>query len=691
MPNRLANETSPYLRQHANNPVEWYPWGPEALERARSENRPILLSIGYAACHWCHVMEHESFEDETTARLMNERFINIKVDREERPDLDQIYMQAVQTMTGHGGWPMTVFLTPEGLPFYGGTYFPPEDRHGLPSFRRVLEALAEAYEKKPGDVARTVEQMRKLYSASNETPIASGALGATLLERAYRGLAQRYDVRHGGFEGAPKFPQAMALDYLLRHWRRTGTAYALEMVSSSFRAMVRGGIYDQIGGGFHRYTVDGIWLVPHFEKMLYDNALLARLGVHLWQATGDAEAQRAAEETIEWVRREMTSPEGAFYSSLDADSEGEEGTFYVWSIEEIDRLLGDDAALVKAYYGLTPSGNFEGKNIFSIPHDVAAVVARTGADESAIRDAVSRARVTLFEARSHRVRPGLDDKALASWNALMLRAVAEAARAFSRDDFREMAVRNGEFLFRELVRDDRVMRTHIAGVTRLNGYLEDHAAVALAALSLHELTFDRKWLDRAVSLAQSMVTWFWDEGKRAFFDTAADHETLVTRPRDVTDNATPSGTSLAVELLVRVAGLNHDSVARDRADWVLETLAEPAARHGIAFGHLLGAMDMTVHGLVEVALSGDPADSGFHSLAAEVSRRYLPSLLMAGGKPNEGEGIGLLEGRPMRDGRATAYVCRDHACDAPTTDPAELGEQLDAAGAVSGTRGGAGQ
>ena len=686
MPNRLANETSPYLRQHAGNPVDWYPWGPEALERSRSENKPILLSIGYAACHWCHVMEHESFEDEATARLMNERFVNIKVDREERPDLDQIYMQAVQTMTGHGGWPMTVFLTPEGMPFYGGTYFPPEDRHGMPAFKRVLAALADAYEKKPGDIEKTVLQMRKLYEASSEALAGSGRITPALLDRAYRGLAQRYDVRHGGFEGAPKFPQAMALDYLLRHWRRTGTPYALEMASKSYRAMVRGGIYDQLGGGFHRYTVDAIWLVPHFEKMLYDNALLARLGVHLWQATGDAEARRAAEETIEWVEREMTSPAGAFYSSLDADSEGEEGTFYVWSATDIDALLGEDAPLVRAWYGVTAGGNFEGKNILSVPHDIGAVSARTGADEATILEAVSRAREVLFQARAKRVRPGLDDKALASWNALMLRAIAEAARAFGRDDFREMAVRNGEFIFRELVRDGRVMRTHINGETRLSGYLEDHAAVALAALSLHELTFDRVWLERALTVADAMATWFWDDESRAFYDTASDHETLVTRPRDVTDNATPSGTSLAVEMLVRIAGLGQDEAARSRAMWVLETLAEPAARHGIAFGHLLGAMDMAAHGMVEVALAGNPGAADFRALAAEVNRRYVPALLMVGGPPEAATGITLLEQRPMRGGSATAYVCRNHACEAPTTDPAELGAQVDAASAAAAER-----
>ena len=357
--NRLAHETSPYLLQHAHNPVDWYPWSEEALARARQEDKPILLSIGYAACHWCHVMERESFEDEATARVMNEHFINIKVDREERPDLDAIYMSAVQAMTGHGGWPMTMFLTPAGVPFFGGTYFPPDDRMGMPSFRRVLTGVADAYRNRRDQVQRTGEELTRIYSQTVAATTSSGSLTPALLERAWRSIAQRYDARHGGFEGAPKFPQAMALDFSLRHWRRTGNAHALEIVAHSFRRMARGGIYDQVGGGFHRYAVDAIWLVPHFEKMLYDNALLARLGVHLWQATGDAETRRVAEETIEWAIREMQSPAGGFYSSLDADSEGEEGKFYVWSASELDEALGD-SALAARYWGAFAIGKLRG-------------------------------------------------------------------------------------------------------------------------------------------------------------------------------------------------------------------------------------------------------------------------------------------------------------------------------------------
>ena len=680
MPNRLANETSPYLLQHADNPVDWYPWGAEALERARREDKPILLSIGYAACHWCHVMAHESFEDEQTAALMNELFVNIKVDREERPDLDGIYMQAVQAMTGHGGWPMTVFLTPEGVPFYGGTYFPPEDRHGLPAFRRVLQAIGTAYRERPGDVAQTAGRMRELYAVTGERTTSSGAPTPLLLERAYRALAQGYDVRHGGFEGAPKFPQAMALDFLLRYWRRTDTRYALEMAADSFRKMARGGVYDQVGGGFHRYAVDAVWLVPHFEKMLYDNALLGRLGVHLWQATGDAEIRRVTMETVDWVSREMTAPEGGFYSTLDADSEGEEGKFYVWTEAELEDLLGSDAPLVKSYYGVTPTGNFEGRSILFVPFDPAAVAARAGVSEAELERTIERAKSTLYAARAERVWPGRDEKILASWNGLMLRTVADAARSFDRENYRALALRTGEFLFREMVdAGGRVMRSHKDGVTRVAGYLEDHAAVALGALALYELTFDRLWLERARSVADAMVRWFWDDGVGAFFDTASDHERLVMRPREVTDNAVPSGTSLAVELLLRLAELLHDADMRRRASWVLETLAEPMGRHPIAFGHLLGAADLAVHGALEVALVGDPQAGDFSALTRELSSHYLPSLVLAGGRPESADGIALLEQRAMRDGQATAYVCRQYTCDEPVTTPDRLAEQLERA------------
>jgi uncharacterized protein YyaL (SSP411 family) len=652
MANRLAQETSPYLRQHADNPVDWYAWSPEAFERARREDKPILLSVGYAACHWCHVMAHESFENPATAAFMNEQFVNIKVDREERPDVDGIYMQAVQAMTGHGGWPMTMFLTPAGEPFYGGTYFPPRDRHGLPAFTRVLRSVADAYHSKRGELEQTTQRLRALYDVAGTAARASGEVTAATLDRAYEGIAARYDSRNGGFEGAPKFPMAMVLDFALRYAHRGHKPPTIAL--ESFRHMARGGIYDQLGGGFHRYTVDAIWLVPHFEKMLYDNALLVRLGVHLWQATGDAEVRTATERTIEWVAREMTDPAGGFYASLDADSAGGEGTFYIWTAEEIDALLGRDAAAVKTYYGVTPDGNFEGANILH--------VAAPGAAPPAV------AREKMFARRATRERPARDEKILASWNGLMLRALTDAARAFGRADYRAQALANGEFLARTMVRPDgRVMRSHAFGVTKIDGFLEDHAAVALGFIGLYELTFDPRWLALARSIAAAIDAQFWDEPHRMFFDTAKDADPLIVRPRDVTDNAVPSGTSLTTALYLHLADLTGDERLRERVEWMLSTLAEPMTTHAPAFGFLLGAADTVVHGALQVALVGDPV-----ALADVVATTYTPSLVLAGGKAD----VQLLQDRTAIDGRPTAYVCRGFVCDRPVTQPKDLRELL---------------
>jgi uncharacterized protein YyaL (SSP411 family) len=681
MPNRLASETSPYLLQHANNPVDWYPWGQEALERAKAEDKPILLSIGYAACHWCHVMEHESFEDESTAALMNERFVNIKVDREERPDLDAIYMQAVQAMTGHGGWPMTVFLTPEGVPFYGGTYFPSEPRFGMPTFKRILTAVSDSYRTKPADVARAASSVREMYAAAREATRSGGSPSKELLDRAYRALADDYDEEHGGFGGAPKFPATMALDFLLRYWARTGTEHALSMVRDSFLHMARGGIYDQVGGGFARYTVDAIWLVPHFEKMLYDNALLVRLGTHLWQATGDDDVRRVVEETIDWAIREMRSPDGGFYSSYDADSEGHEGKFYLWDAVELDHALGDDAPVMRAYWGVSGGGNFEGRNIlFVAAKDRRALARRFSISPEQLDEIVARSKRTLYDVRKQRVWPGLDDKVLASWNGLMVRGIAEAARAFGNAEYQRVAIESGTFLFDEMVRDGRVFRSFKAGRARIAGYLEDYASLALAALSLYELSFDADWLERARSLGESVVRLFWDDEVNAFFDTASDHEALVVRPRDVTDNATPSGTSLAAELLVRLAELYHDADARRRATWIVETQVQTMQRYPSAFGHALGVADMLINGAVELAIVGDPAAADFKELERAAAERYVPSLVIAGGAPSPAGEIALLADRAMRDGRATAYVCRSYACDAPATSAEVLVRQLERVG-----------
>ena len=678
MPNRLAHETSPYLLQHANNPVDWYPWGPEALDRARAEDKPILLSIGYAACHWCHVMEHESFEDSATAALMNERFVSIKVDREERPDLDGIYMQAVQAMTGQGGWPMTVFLTPAGVPFYGGTYFPKDDRHGMPSFTRILQSVSNAYRSKPGDVGRTAASVREMYASAAEETRSAGPLTPGLLDRAYRALAGRYDENNGGFEGAPKFPQTMSLDFLLRYWARRGVEQSLAIVSHSFKQMARGGIYDQVGGGFARYAVDAIWLVPHFEKMLYDNALLIQLGAHLWQATKDPEVRRVTEETVNWAVREMRSPEGGFYSSLDADSEGHEGKFYVWSADEIDSILGDDAPLARAYWGITPDGNFEGRNILSVGGDRRAIAAKFSVSDDELVDRIRKAAATLYDVRAERVWPGRDEKILTAWNGLMVRGIAEAARAFGDERYRAIAVGSATFLFDALCRDGRVFRSYKDGRARIAGYLEDYASLGLAALAVYELTFDTAWLDRARAMGDATVRWFWSDETSAFHDTASDHEQLITRPREVADNATPSGTSLAVELLVRLAELLHEVDARRRATYVVETLAPAVDRYPAAFGHLLGAADMLINGAVEVAIVGEQGAPDFVALQRAVAHRYVPSLVLAGGAPRDDDSIALLEGREARGGRATAYLCRGYACDEPATSPELLETQLEA-------------
>jgi uncharacterized protein YyaL (SSP411 family) len=681
MPNRLAEETSPYLLQHADNPVEWYPWGKDALERARAEDKPILLSIGYAACHWCHVMAHESFEDPDTARVMNECFINIKVDREERPDLDAIYMQAVQALTGSGGWPMTVFLTPLGEPFHGGTYYPPADRQGMPAFTRVLKAVHDAYRNRRDSVDETSSRLREMYGSATIRAQREGALNSRIFELAYREMAQKYDVRHGGFGAAPKFPPTMSLDFLLRYWKRAGSDYALEMARDSFRKMAHGGIYDQVGGGFHRYSVDAIWLVPHFEKMLYDNALLIRLGANLWQATHDDEFRRVTEETVEWVAREMTSPDGGFYSSLDADSEGEEGKFYVWTAAELDAVLGSSSSIVRDYYGVTAAGNFEGSNILHVHAEPAMAAARAGITQDELRRIIAGAKAALYPVRAARAWPGRDEKVLAGWNGLMLRGMATAARVFEREDFRALAIRNGDFLLREVIRDGRLMRSHTKGSARISGFLEDHAAVALGFISLYELTFDARWVARARELASSMIEWFWDDRMGAFFDTASDSEALITRPRDVSDNAIPSGTSLAVDLLLSLSELLHDDEMRRRANFVLESLATPLVSHPSAFGHLIGAADMSVNGAVEVAIAGIPGETTFRALEHEVAVRYVPSLVLAGG--DSSDGVALMEGRATREGKATAYVCRSYTCDEPATSASSLATQLETAGRIA--------
>jgi len=681
-PNRLARETSPYLLQHRLNPVDWYPWGDEAFARARAEDRPILLSVGYSACHWCHVMERESFENREIAALMNERFVNVKVDREERPDVDAIYMDAVQSMTGHGGWPMTVFLTPDGRPFYGGTYFPPEDRHGMPGFPRVLRSIADFYREHRGqteDVAqRLVERLR------DQGRVRPGAdlLTADLLAGAFQDLRRQFDAGHGGFGRAPKFPQPMVLDFLLRYWRRSGSGDALAIVRSTLDAMARGGIYDQLGGGFHRYSVDERWLVPHFEKMLYDQSQLVRVYLHAWQATGASLYRRVAEETLDYVLREMTHPAGGFFSTQDADSEGEEGRFFLWDEGAVRELLDPEAAQVALlHWGIADGPNFEGRNILFVAREREEVARELGLDPARVNDLLAAARRRLFAERERRIRPGRDDKVLAGWNGMMLRAFADAAAALGRPDYRAAAERGAGFVLAALRRDGRLLRTWKDGEAKLLGYLEDHALVADGLLAVYEATLDSRWLDASRALAEATIRLFWDAAAEAFFDTGRDHETLVVRPRSLFDSAVPCGTSAAADVLLRLAAVLGDAALGRPALSSLRAVAPLVTRYPSGFGRFLAALDFHLGPPIEVAIVWPPGTPGGEAaegpLAREVGRRYLPTRVVAGAPESGTGGVALLEGKGARQGRPTAYVCEGYACQAPTTDPAELGRQLD--------------
>ena len=678
MANRLIHETSPYLLQHAHNPVDWYPWGEEALALAKEEDRPIMLSIGYSACHWCHVMEHESFEDPAIAKIMNENFVSIKVDREERPDLDSIYMQAVVASTGRGGWPMTVFLTPDGKPFYSGTYFPPEDRHGMPGFPRVLAAVAETYRTRRQEVDSAGERLVQRLQREAATHQGQEQLTAEILAQAYDGLAAGFDEEHGGLGQAPKFPQPMAFEYLLRHHSRTGERQALEMVEHTLKKMAGGGMYDQLGGGFHRYSTDAVWLVPHFEKMLYDNALLSRLYIHAYQATGDADYRRIAQETLDYVLREMTDPKGGFYSTQDADSEGVEGKFFVWTAQEITEILGKEhAELVCRYFDVTQEGNFEGANILHVPQEPAAVASQLGLSEEQLRTVVQEAKSKLLEVRQRRVAPDRDEKVLTAWNGLMLRSFAEAALVFHRADYREAATANASFLLDALRQDGRLLRTYKEGEAKLKGYLEDYAFLVDGLLALYEATFDHGWLQEARWLADSMVDLFWDEEEGSFFDTGEDHEELILRPREVSDNAIPSGSSVATEALLRLAILCGEGEYARKGAAALGPVADLMSRYPMGFGHWLCVLDFHLATPKEIAVVGPWSDPATQALLETVHSRYLPNKVVAGlDSDGEGDTIPLLEGKRMVDGQPTAYVCEHYLCQAPVTEADALAEQL---------------
>ena len=672
-PNRLADQTSPYLLQHAHNPVDWYPWGSEALERARAEDRPIFLSIGYSACHWCHVMERESFENPEIAALMNEHFISIKVDREERPDLDDIYMAAVQAMTGSGGWPMSVFLTPDGRPFFGGTYFPPDDRHGMAGFPRVLASVADAYRTRRTEVDQQAATLTGHLQAQLAVPSGDRDPERRQLEAAVSRIAASFDATHGGFGGAPKFPAPMTLEFLLRAWRRSGDAAVLGMVTRTLDAMADGGIHDQLGGGFARYSTDAHWLVPHFEKMLSDNALLSHAYLEAYRATGTDRYAEVARSTLDFMLAELRTEDGGFASALDADSEGVEGRFFAWTHAEFDGALADagfeggERAALAASWGVSRDGNWEGTNVL---HRAGPPV------DSPLQ---RRARTALLDARGRRTRPGRDDKQLAAWNGLTLRAFGHAALVLGDARYVEAAADLVRFVEEHLLREGGgVWRTTRAGRSHTPGFAEDHLALADGLLVAHGALGTPGPLLMARSLVDRAIAEFWDERAGTFVDTSAEHGTSIAVPRGLVDNATPSTNSLGADVMLRLALLSGDEDYARRAGAILRAVASGLERQPSAFGRMLAAADRQLGEPLDVVVAtgvaGDPAAVALRRAAAAP---YVPDLVLTGVEaavPHAG--WPLYEGKVARDGHATAYACRGYRCDAPTADPGTLARQI---------------
>jgi len=688
--NRLAGETSPYLLQHAGNPVDWHPWGNEAIRRARGENKPIFLSIGYSACHWCHVMERESFEDAKIAAILNEHFISIKVDREERPEVDEIYMTAVQMMTGQGGWPLSVFLTPELKPFFGGTYFPPEDRLGMPSFGKVLLAISQAWRDRRDDLDDNADRvLAALREQASAAAPASGPLDGAIFARAATALRREFDPQWGGFGGPPKFPPGAAIAFLLREQLETGDRDLLAMAAITLDRMAAGGMHDQIGGGFHRYSVDAKWLVPHFEKMLYDNAILAKVYIEAWQASGHQRHRRVAEGIFEYVLRDMTDATGGFHSAEDADSEGVEGKFYVWTRREILAALGEeDGELFCDFYGASEGGNFEGKNILHVARDPAAFAGSRGLSPQELEERLGPLRQKLFEVRSRRARPGKDDKVLAAWNGMMISALARGYQAFGNPRYREAAERAADFVLAEMVRDGTLLRTYRGGregegQSKLPAYLDDYAEMAFALVDLYEATFDLGRLEAADRLVGKMAADFWDSEHGGFFYTSGDHKDLLVRMKPSYDGAVPSGNSVAAVVLLRLARLLDQREYRDKAEQILASMQPQIATQPRGHLNLICAADFHLRPGREIALVGQPQGSDTERLLRVVHGRFIPNKVLAlldPGSPDAeaaGRRVPLLAGKTMIDGKATAYVCENFACKQPVDDAAALEAMLE--------------
>jgi uncharacterized protein len=688
--NRLARETSPYLRQHAGNPVDWYPWGEEALARAREEDRPVLLSVGYSACHWCHVMAHESFEDPEVAAVMNDLFVNVKVDREERPDVDALYMQATLALTGQGGWPMTVFLTPDGRPFYAGTYFPPSPRGGLPGFVELCQGVAHAYRHRRGDVEHAAGEVgRRLAAGARRSP-SRELLTRRLVDDALVGLARQFDPAHGGFGDAPKFPPSLALEFLLRRvWARPDDRHAREMAEITLRRMAAGGVYDQVGGGFHRYSVDAVWLVPHFEKMLYDNALLARVYTLAWRLTGEPLYRRVAEETLDYLLREVRGPDGGFCAAQDADTAEGEGAFFTWTQAQLaEALPPEQARAVELRYGVAPPGNFEGATILSVVRPTEEVSRELGRDAEPL---LAEARRALYAARARRLAPERDGKVLTGWNGLAVAALADAGALLERPDYLDAARETAAFLLEHLVVDGRLRRVWMEGEARHLGCLDDHADLAHGLLVLYEATFEPRWLAAARELADGILVLFADPEGGGFFYAGADAETLVARTRELEDHPTPAGNSQAAWVLLRLAALTGETALETEAVGALRLVREEMARFPQAFGTALVATDFHTAGPREVAVVGPPDDPATAALLAVARAEAGPAAVLAAGDPGDlaaSEAVPLLAGRPLVEGRPAAYVCRGFACRAPVTDPEALRAELRAPDEVRGARDG---
>jgi uncharacterized protein len=673
--NRLIHETSPYLLQHAHNPVEWYPWGEEALKRARQEDKPILLSIGYSACHWCHVMERESFENETIARVMNERFVNIKVDREERPDLDELYMNAVQVMTGSGGWPMTLFLTPDLVPFHGGTYFPPEDRHGLPGFPKILAIVSDYYKNHRGEVGKLEAQVRQTLHQMFDIMPSQEKVDFTALSKALEELKGQFDPTYGGFGKAPKFPSSMALSFLLRYWKKTGEKEALEIVEKSLDRMAKGGIYDHLGGGFHRYSVDERWLIPHFEKMLYDNALLARTYAEAYQATENGDYRRVVEETLNYVLREMKDPAGGFYSTRDADSEGEEGKFYVWTRDEVREAIGEELSTpFCAYYGIAPQGNFEGKaSVLNVVYSLEKVSELYRISVTDLERVLKEGRQKLFAERQKRTSPGRDEKILTAWNGLMISALTDGFKITGDVTFLNGAMEAAHFILKKMRKNGHLMRVYKEGRCHTKGYAEDYAFFTQALIDLYESTLDVSWLAEADQLDKRMVEQFWDEKNGGFFYAGRENERLIAQSKNPYDNAIPSPNSIAVMNLVRLGYLTGDECLKEKALRTLQLFSGFFTAHPSGFTQMLSGL-MFFLDPEEIGILGEKGDLRTDSMIREIHRAYLPNKIIhfRGGQERIERGWFPF----LHDKRGTAtptvYICKGSTCLPPARNEEEL-------------------